>query len=414
MKRLFGCLLAAALLLCAGCQGTPDASQTPAGTTAPPTQAAVTTAETAEMPSAGETTEPEAAPPTQAPTERPPVVRPRTTESRQATTTRTTPSTPARTAAPTQAPAAQKMKLQRGINVSAMEGDVAADNDVFNPDTYSIIRAAGFDHVRMPVNFASRSGKAPTFTIDPAFFRQLDTAINAALEAGLAVVLDFHGWGAMNGDVDANQDQFYTIWKQVAERYRHYPDSLYFELINEPNASTGRHPLTSERLNELQEEVIAIIRQSNPTRMIVAATAQFNGVWTLMGLRLPADDPNIIVSVHAYDTMEFTHQGATWIGRPAGEVVRLNAEILASVEKTLDAVQRYKEISGREVWLSEFGIYLANAVHTDVTAYLTHFTAQCEKRAIPWAYWEYNSGFGAYDRNGKQWKTYVLDGLIHD
>lgn len=413
MKRWIGCLLAASMLLCAGCQGTPAGSQgtaTTAAQTAAPATQAETTAATAEETLPEETATPETTP---EPPTRPPQVT-RTKTKAAATTTTRAPTTTAATTAPTKGAAAQELALVRGINVSALEGNVAADNYVFDPDTYAIIQTAGFDHVRLPVNFASRSGKAPGFTIDPAFFRQLDSAINAALDAGLAVVLDFHGWGAMNGDVDANKAQFLAIWKQVAERYRHYPEELYFELINEPNAATGRHPLTAERLNEIQEDVIAVIRQSNPTRMIVAATAEFNGVWTLLNLRLPKDDPNIIVSVHAYDTMEFTHQGATWIGRPADQVVRLDKDILDSVVKTLDSVQRYKDISGREVWLSEFGIYLNNAVQADVTAYLTHFTAQCEQRDIPWAYWEYNSGFGAYDKNSKQWKGYVLDGLIRD
>lgn len=31
---------------------------------------------------------------------------------------------------------------------------------------------------------------------------------------------------------------------------------------------------------------------------------------------------------------------------------------------------------------------------------------------LPYAYWEYCAGFGAYDLNTKQWKPYVTDALL--
>ncbi len=36
---------------------------------------------------------------------------------------------------------------------------------------------------------------------------------------------------------------------------------------------------------------------------------------------------------------------------------------------------------------------------------------QAEERNMPWAYWEFGSGFGVYDPRAKQWRQPLLEAL---
>ena len=303
--------------------------------------------------------------------------------------------------------------LVHGINFSAMEG-VVGTGYVQDISYYNIVKAAGFDHIRLPVNFAARCGSAPDYTIDSSFLLLVDNAINNALTSGLKVVLDFHGWSNICTDANGNKDEFYAIWKQVAERYQNYSDNLYFEILNEPNNGTsGADPLTYTRLNEIQMEAISIIRETNPVRMIMASVAQWNGAWMLNYMTLPDEDPNIMMSVHAYDPMAFSHQGATWAGFTSDQVA-FTDDVKQAVDNTLNAVSDYTYRTGCKVWISEFGVYLSVADQSDVNAYLTYFTTGCSERGIPAASWEFCQGFGAYDLTNSCWRNYVLSGLIHN
>jgi endoglucanase len=37
---------------------------------------------------------------------------------------------------------------------------------------------------------------------------------------------------------------------------------------------------------------------------------------------------------------------------------------------------------------------------------------EAEKRGFSWAYWEFGSGFGAYDREKKEWRQPLLKALM--
>lgn len=65
----------------------------------------------------------------------------------------------------------------------------------------------------------------------------------------------------------------------------------------------------------------------------------------------------------------------------------------------------------RPLYLGEFGAY--EKADLDSRVRWTNFVArESEKRNIPWAYWEFNSGFGVYDDFKKEWKVELLQALI--
>ena len=62
-------------------------------------------------------------------------------------------------------------------------------------------------------------------------------------------------------------------------------------------------------------EVLGVIRQSNPARTVIIGPGDYNEIDYLEQLDLPENDRNIIVTVHYYSPIEFTHQGLRCLGR---------------------------------------------------------------------------------------------------
>lgn len=300
-------------------------------------------------------------------------------------------------------------RLIKGINVSGpleATGDINYSSWIFDKQYFTLIVEQGFDHVRIPVNFGAHIGDAPDYLIDIEFLRAVDVTVNNALNAGLVAVIDFHGWtGNLTNDFENSKEIFYKIWEQVAARYQTYPETLMFELVNEPNK-----PMTDNQLNELQKETVSRIRKTNPTRTIALALNENNGAWKLWDTWSPSDDKNIMMSVHHYTPMRFTHQGANWI-EGYEQTVKITDSILKELEGQIAACRNYEQRTGRKVWISEWGVYLGKADPNDVAAYLDHFSAYCKDNRVAYCYWEFCSGYGAFDLGDGKWKDFIVNNL---
>src|SRR5207245_3591976 len=97
---------------------------------------------------------------------------------------------------------------------------------------------------------------------------------------------------------------------QLSDHYRGAAERVIFEVLNEPNRQ-----LTPALWNDYLREALAVIREKNPTRTVIAGPGFWNSSDHLGELELPASDTNLIVTVHYYKPMDFTHQGAAWAGR---------------------------------------------------------------------------------------------------
>ena len=131
-----------------------------------------------------------------------------------------------------------------------------------------------------------------------------------ALECDLSVVLNVHHYDELCVDPAAHRERFLALWCQVAERYAALPSTVRFELLNEPH---GR--LSDERWNDLLAEALVEVRNSNPHRDVIVGPAEMNTIAGLTGLELP-DDDRLIVAIHYYVPLPFTHQGADWLPPP--------------------------------------------------------------------------------------------------
>jgi endoglucanase len=105
---------------------------------------------------------------------------------------------------------------------------------VIHPEDFPFIARRGFDHVRIPIRFSGHASAAPPHTIDATFFNRVDTILNQATAANLAVVVDMHAYDDLALNVAAQRDRFVGLWRQIASRYQGRPETVAFELFNEP------------------------------------------------------------------------------------------------------------------------------------------------------------------------------------
>ena len=165
-----------------------------------------------------------------------------------------------------------KTPTLHGINLgNALDAPTPGEwGVVIKPEYFEVIRAAGFDSVRLPVRFSAHALQTFPYTLDPEFLSQVDEIINEGLGAGLTVILDLHHFEEIMVDPASQRERFLAFWKQLAEHYQDAPSNLYFELLNEPNQN-----LDAATWNNLAKEAIQIIRKSNPERKIVVGRFEF-------------------------------------------------------------------------------------------------------------------------------------------
>jgi endoglucanase len=296
-----------------------------------------------------------------------------------------------------------KPAFGRGINLGdALEAPrEGAWGVVLKEEYFEAIRAAGFDSVRIPVRWSGHADVQPPFQIDPQFFARVDWAVRQALGRRLVPVLDYHHDQAMATEPDRERPRFLALWRQIANHYRDFPAELAFELLNEPCDK-----LTAEKWNRVLAEAIGVVRQSNPTRPIVVGPVGWNGIGELPSLELPEQDRHLIVTVHYYNPFHFTHQGASWIGPDAKRWLGTRwtgspAERHAVV-RDLDKAIVWAVEHRRPIYLGEFGAYSKGDLES--RARWTAFVAQqAAVRKMGFAYWEFCSGFGAYDAQHHRW-----------
>jgi endoglucanase len=175
----------------------------------------------------------------------------------------------------------------------------------FQERHFQRIRDAGFQTVR--VNLQAFSHMDAANRLNPIWFQTLDWVVDHAVAAGLQIILDEHDYGACGNNAASCQPRLTAFWEQVAAHYKNAPASVLFEILNEPNGQ-----VTPELWNAWLKKMLAIIRQTNPTRNVIIGPASWNNIHYLDRVELPDDDRHIIATVHYYLPMEFTHQGASW------------------------------------------------------------------------------------------------------
>ena len=301
----------------------------------------------------------------------------------------------------------QTRQMRRGVNIIGYDPlweDFSKAR--FHDRHFSLLRDAGFQTVR--VNLQAFDHMDKDYQLDPKWLTTLDWVVKGALDNHLTVILDEHDFTYCGKDAESCHVKLMAFWRQIAERYKDAPPEVVYEILNEPNSK-----LTAELWNAYLKEALAIVRKANPERNVVIGPAFWNNIHTLKQMQLPADDRHIIVTVHYYLPMEFTHQGAPWnpeTTKLSGIRWGTGAE-KQRMEKDFASVQEWAKAANRPILLGEFGAY--DKADMDSRAlYTAHAAHTAESLGWAWAYWQFDADFILRDMEKDAWVKPLLKALI--
>jgi endoglucanase len=288
------------------------------------------------------------------------------------------------------------------------------------------MRSEGLDHVRLPVAWHHYAGPAPDFKLSDEIFGKADFLVTNALNNKLHVIINLHHFDDFTTAPAAHMAKLYALWQQIAQHYAGHPDSVAFELLNEPKDAA-----TTVVLNPIYAELIRQIRVTNPRRTIFLGPGKWNQVSELSNLLLPDKDENLIVTVHCYDPFQFTHQGAGWAGSdrklrgirfpgpPETALVpeaslKLSASALewlkryntlpadqnpsspAAFRPAIETAKEWSDYYGRPVHFGEFGCYIG-ADSASRARFYAEFRKALDEAGLGWAVWDWKAGFRYWD-----------------
>ena len=303
----------------------------------------------------------------------------------------------------------QNRKLGRGVNILGYDPIWRSkDRARFQAKHFQLLKDAGFNSVRVNLQPFRRMAATNGYEPSESWLAVCDWVVKEAQSQGLRVILDLHEYNTIGNDPAGNKEKFLAFWRQISARYQNAPESVLFEVLNEPC-----HKLTPALWNEYLAEALAIIRAKNPTRAVIVGPAFWNSIDHLPDLELPESDRNLIVTVHYYAPMDFTHQGASWAGRTD----KLGVEWLGT-EKERKAIKddfakaaAWAKQHNRPVFLGEFGAY-DKAPMESRARYISSVARAAEQQGWSWAYWQFDSDFVLYDMARGGWVEPILAALV--
>jgi endoglucanase len=304
--------------------------------------------------------------------------------------------------------------LGRGVNLGNIfealnEGEWGV---ILKEEYFDIIKQAGFNSIRLPVRWSAHALAEKPYTINPEFFKRIDWAVNCALSRNMLIIVNVQQYVELYADPLPQKERFVAIWKQIAEHYKGYSDNLLLEIFNEPDDA-----FTPEIWNDFVKETIPVIRESNPNRIIVVDSAHDAWPSYLKLLKLPENDRNIIVSIHYYFPLAFTHQGAPWMAKKYDPNSWMGTKWTGTdaekkeITDAFDIALAWGKENNRPINLGEFGSY--KKADMESRARWAKFIADtAAKRGMSLLCWDFCAEFGLYDRDTKSWRKELLDAII--
>jgi endoglucanase len=303
----------------------------------------------------------------------------------------------------------QNRRLGRGVNVLGYD-PIWRDRQHarFQVKYFTLLKQAGFQTIRVNLHPFAYMSSTNNWRLPSEWIQTLNWILVNADKQGLNTILDLHEYGAMGDDPATNEVKYLAFWRQMSQNYWAAPPGVFFEILNEPS-----HKLTPELWNEYLKEALAVIREKNPNRTVIVGPANWNSIDHLKELVLPPDDKNIIVTVHYYKPMDFTHQGAAWADRKdkVGVSWLGTAEESGAIERDFDKADAWSKEHHRPMFLGEFGAYDKGPMDSRAR-YTASVARAAEKRGWSWAYWQFDSDFILYDVDRDAWVEPIKNALI--
>ena len=288
--------------------------------------------------------------------------------------------------------------MGRGVNLgntlsAPVEGNWAP---IVYEQYFADVKNEGFSNVRIPVDFygnrttgstasfsilsgtaSNYNGTISDFIVSQTYLDRLQTVVDWSISQGLYTVIDFHGAqlkseflttfnvNELNYSDPSSEKRaadlmkFKSIWTAIANKFINYPETLIFEVVNEPYFE-----LSADEMDALNTLIISSIRSTggnNETRSIIitGGTLASHETPTAIGTDIIQSDDYLIASFHYYQPFNFTSSS-----RSNNNVFNWGS---ASEKSTLishfNIVKAWSDANNIPVTLGEFGADNANGVN---------------------------------------------------
>lgn len=310
-----------------------------------------------------------------------------------------------------------------GNTFDANEGETSWGNPLTTHEMIDAVAQAGFDLIRIPVTWEQHFDNETDYTINAEWMARVTEVVNYAVDNDMYVIINCHhetDWIKPTMDeVDSVLPKFTAMWKQIAENFKEYGDKLLFEGLNEPRIVGGSNEWNGgtadnrQALNVLNKAFVDTVRATggnNSTRaLLITTVAAAVAESAMKELEIP-DDPNIIISLHAYTPYDFTYEDGK-------NLFYYDDSVGSSIDWVFNLIDNFFTSKDIPVIITEYGSVnkiidfsvVPNPRYEENVKWVTRYLERAKQSGIPCVWWDNgyhfsgNELFGIFDRNDCTW-----------
>lgn len=259
--------------------------------------------------------------------------------------------------------------------------------DYYNEQAVKDFKDKGISHVRIRI-------KDPA---DETLFASLDQQIEDCLANGIIPIIAYQADEFKNEPSEKNITKVVKWWGTVAQRYKDVSHLLSFDLLIEATDALNKQP---EKLNEIYERLVAEIRKTNPTRIIMMSPRLRSDAAYLHELTIPtAHNGYMMAEWHFYAAgPSKTNDRKLWTTGTDAEK--------ALIQEKIDLALAWQKETGVPTWVGAWmpGNYNdGNDYNISEQVYFASYMQETlTKAGIPFAV---NSDTKFYNRETNKWVT---------
>jgi hypothetical protein len=289
--------------------------------------------------------------------------------------------------------------MGRGINLgNTLEPpqESAWNNGPAEEAYFDAYLEAGFDNIRIPVRWDEHTQAGEPYAVNAAWMNRVEQVVDWGLSRGFYITLNGHHEDWLKQDYsEANKARYDAIWRQIVARFQNKSDKLLYEIINEPKG------LTVAQVDDLNARILGIIREQEPTRIVIFGGNQYSNAEELFRAAIPEDD-YIMGYYHSYDPWNFAglSQG-TWG----------TASDYAAMANKFQAAKNWSDQHNIPVHISEFGVKV-NADFNSRMRWYAQYMGLSDLHGFATSTWDDGGDFRVLRRTIRSWPE-VKDILVH-
>lgn len=310
-------------------------------------------------------------------------------------------------------------------NGTVSQYEMSWGNPVTTKAMIDMIKAAGFNTVRVPTTWEEKLGPAPDYIIRDDWMNRVQEIVDYCIDNDLYVILNIHheDWHFPSySNLERATNQMVKVWEQIADRFKDYDEKLIFEGMNEPrmmdtplewNGGTAEARDVINILNRVFLDTVRASGGNNPTRFLMLPTyAASPSPVTVEAMTIP-DDDRIIVSIHGYTPYNFAINPD---GTSHWSVS--NPQDKWEVDESINLLYRAFISKGIPVVIGEFGATNKNNIDQRV-AWTEYYVKKASEIGITCVWWDNGAFtgegqlFGILNRNELRWQyPEIVDALM--